>query len=62
MLYCTPPANSGSTNGTRSVSATKSANQPSAVDVRRGSVASSILVRLAARSSASRRSALSDGC
>eukprot|EP00965_Chrysotila_dentata_P199091 6179174-Pleurochrysis_carterae.AAC.1 len=61
MLYCTPPAVSGSRNGTRSVSAVKSANQPSAVDVRLGSVASSTRALLAARSSAMRLSAFSDG-
>eukprot|EP00965_Chrysotila_dentata_P116568 3853190-Pleurochrysis_carterae.AAC.1 len=32
VLYCAPPTVSGSTNGTRSVSATKSSNHPSAVD------------------------------
>eukprot|EP00965_Chrysotila_dentata_P092256 3045409-Pleurochrysis_carterae.AAC.1 len=34
-LYCTPPASPGSTKGIRSVSAVKSANQLSALDVRR---------------------------
>eukprot|EP00965_Chrysotila_dentata_P082822 2732429-Pleurochrysis_carterae.AAC.1 len=35
VLYSTPPSSSGSTNGTRSVSATNSPNQASAVSVRR---------------------------
>eukprot|EP00965_Chrysotila_dentata_P171697 5666129-Pleurochrysis_carterae.AAC.1 len=60
-LYCVPPAVSGSTNGTRSVSAVKSANHTNAVDVRRESVASSTRALLAARSSAILLSALSDG-
>eukprot|EP00965_Chrysotila_dentata_P024408 807952-Pleurochrysis_carterae.AAC.1 len=40
VLYSTPPSASGSMNGTRSVSATKSPNHVSAVSVRRASVAS----------------------
>eukprot|EP00965_Chrysotila_dentata_P058141 1927457-Pleurochrysis_carterae.AAC.1 len=60
VLYCTPPAFSGSTKGTLSVSAVKSANQFSAVDVRRESVASSTRALLAVRSSAIRRFALSE--
>eukprot|EP00965_Chrysotila_dentata_P157591 5206415-Pleurochrysis_carterae.AAC.1 len=52
VLYSTPPSSSGSTNGTRSVSATKSPNQTSAVSVRLASVASSSRARKDARSAA----------
>eukprot|EP00965_Chrysotila_dentata_P004475 145618-Pleurochrysis_carterae.AAC.1 len=61
-LYCASSATSGSTYGTLSVSAVRSANQLSAVDTRRVSVASCTRALLAARSAATRRSAPSDGC
>eukprot|EP00965_Chrysotila_dentata_P148744 4912083-Pleurochrysis_carterae.AAC.1 len=61
VLYSTPPSSSGSTNGTRSVSATKSLFQPSAVSVLRASVASSSRVRNDARSAAMHAAARSVG-
>eukprot|EP00965_Chrysotila_dentata_P011397 372533-Pleurochrysis_carterae.AAC.3 len=60
-LYCTPPGLAGSTNGTLSVPSVNDSNQPSAVIVRLGSVASSTRALLAVRSSCRRARAVSEG-
>eukprot|EP00965_Chrysotila_dentata_P112618 3721670-Pleurochrysis_carterae.AAC.1 len=60
-VYSTPPSSSGSTNGTRSVSATKSPNQASAVSVRLASVASSSRARNDARTAAMHAAACAVG-
>eukprot|EP00965_Chrysotila_dentata_P149109 4924664-Pleurochrysis_carterae.AAC.1 len=61
VLYSTPPSSAGSTNGTLSVSATKSPNHASAVSVLRASVASSRRALKDARSAAMNAAACAVG-